>query len=451
MTGAGVRGAAPPAARPLGARAFAALMGPLGPFEAKPRLAVGVSGGADSMALALLAQGWVEARGGTLIALTVDHGLRPESAAEARLVGVWLKAHGLPHRVLRWRGAKPARGVPAAARQGRYALLGEFCRRRGILHLLLAHHLDDQAETLLLRLGRGSGVDGLAAMAPVSERPGHRVLRPFLSVGRARLEATLRRLGQDWVTDPSNADPTYARARLRSLAPVLAGEGLTAARLAATSARLTRARAALEEATAALLARHCAPHPAGFFVLDPEAFAAAPEEIALRALARVLMATSGAPYPPRLERLERLFASLRPGAPGRRRTLLGCRLALQEGKLLVCREATSARLALGPGEKALWDGRFLVSLRGDAPRLKGLEVRALDAEALPGPAAGRLPFPVRETLPALCDLEGAISVPHLNFCRRPEFARGRFDAVFRPANSLAGFGFSTFARALREG
>lgn len=430
-------------------------MGRFGPFEARPHLAVGVSGGADSMALALLADRWARARSGTIVALTVDHGLRSESGEEARTVGRWLEACGIAHRVLRWRGEKPGHGLPAAAREARYALLGDFCRRRGILHLLLAHHRDDQAETLLLRLARGSGVDGLAAMAPSAERSHYRILRPFLGIERARLEATLRTAGQDWVEDPSNADPAYARARLRALLPRLAQEGLTVPRLAATSARLAHARAALEDVVAVLLARHAAVHPAGFVLLEWAVLDAQPQEVALRLLSRALMAVSGAPYPPRLERLARLRAALEAGAPGRARTLLGCRIAPALGRLLVCREASDARTPLAPGGSALWDRRFVVRLARAAPPQPRLEVKALGASgwrwvaaARPDLAASRLPAPVRETVPALFDLEGPLAVPHFNFCRQDAgFAPSWFGAAFRPANGLAGFGFSAFAPA----
>ncbi len=149
-------------------------MATLGPFEATPALAVAVSGGPDSLALAMLAKAWSDARGGSLVALTVDHGLRPESTGEARQVGRWLKKRGIPQRILRWDGPKPGSALQAEARSARYALLTGWCRARGILHLLLGHQREDQAETVLMRLERGSGPDGLAAMprrAAVSSGP----------------------------------------------------------------------------------------------------------------------------------------------------------------------------------------------------------------------------------------------------------------------------------------
>ena len=151
----------------------------LGPFEASPHIAAGVSGGADSMALAVLLHAWAGARGGRVTALTVDHGLRPEAAREARRAGRTLRSLGIGHRSLRWEGPSPTANLQAEARRIRYGLLEDWCARHGVLQLALAHHRDDQAETLLLRLGRGSGLDGLAAMSPVSARAHIRLLRPL--------------------------------------------------------------------------------------------------------------------------------------------------------------------------------------------------------------------------------------------------------------------------------
>ncbi|MBY0430001.1 MAG: tRNA lysidine(34) synthetase TilS, partial [Rhodospirillales bacterium] len=313
---------------PLEAGEFAGLMPACEPF---PKLAVAVSGGADSMALALLAAEWTAERGGGVTALTVDHGLRPESAAEAAQVGLWLAARGISHAVLRWEGDKPASGVQEAARKARYGLLLDWCRRHGVLHCLLAHHRDDQAETLLLRLSRGSGLDGLAAMAVVSETETARLLRPLLGVPPQRLRATLRARGQDWIEDPGNRNPAFARVRLRGLLPELEPEGL-----AESAAALRQTRCHLETECAALLARHVEPSVLGFAWVAPEIFSA-PRELARRALGRLLACYGGAAYAPRRERLDRLLEELRHGLDGAR-TLGGCMVAPRRGRLLVCRE-----------------------------------------------------------------------------------------------------------------
>ena len=430
--------------------AFDTHMAALGPFEQRPHIAAGVSGGADSLALALLADAWARRRGGSFSALTVDHGLRAGSDAEAQTVAGWLGARGIRSHILTNTAGTAPRSLQAAARSTRYALLLDWCRRNHVLHLLLAHHREDQAETLLLRLGRGSGVDGLSGMAPMSERPGVRLLRPLLNVPHGRLEATLRACGQNWVEDPSNRDPAFGRVRVRNLLPSLAAEGLTAERLAATAGRLSRARAALETSTADLLARSVMLDAAGYAILDSAILRTAPEEIGLRALARLLRTIAGGDYPPRHERLERLYAALMAGPLRRGRTLAGCRVlpvAQAADKALICREpsAVADDLPLRKGGIDHWDGRYQVTTKGSA---RGLSIGALGStgwsalvRGLPKAKRASVPAPARPTLPVLRDAAGIVAVPHLGF-RRPD-AKGIATTVirYRPGHPLAGASF----------
>jgi len=441
-------------ARAVGAAEFARLMRALAPFEAKPRIAVAVSGGADSMALVLLAARWAARRGGSVMALSVDHGLRPEAKAEVRRVKRWLAARGIAQRILRWRGAKPKANLQAEARAARYRLLEDWCRKAGVLHLLVAHQCEDQAETFLLRLARGSGVEGLAAMAPLGERAGLRLLRPLLALSRARLRATLAACKQDWIEDPSNEDDKHARVRLRALLPALERVGLEPARLAATARRLGRAREALEGETARLLAAAVELSPAGYALLDPALLAAAAEEIGLRALARIIQTLGGGGYAPRLERLARLYrAIVEQGLPAPR-TLGGCRILQApgrlRGRLLVCREwrQVEAEIALRPGQSATWDGRFRLSLGQRLPHASGpLRVGALGeagsallAARTAALRANPLPAAVRPSLPALRDLDGLLAVPHLHYGRGSEEAASLYvrTLIFHPARALAG-------------
>jgi tRNA(Ile)-lysidine synthase len=391
--------APPPAAadldRPLGPADLARLLEPLGPFEAMPKLAVAVSGGPDSMALAILARAWVEARGGTLLALVVDHRLRPESTAEAGQAAAWLAALGIPAQVLAWQGPKPAAGIQAAAREARYRLLADACRAAGILHLLLAHHADDQAETVAMRAGRGSGPAGLAGMAAVRELEGLRVLRPLLAVPKARLVATLKAAGQPWLEDPSNRSPRFARTGLRQ------DEGFAAAAWREEGERQASARAERDRMLARFLAEHARPHPLGFVRIERAAWMDLPPELRLAALARALAAVRGSAYPP----------DVRPLAldtTGARLTVGGCLVEVTDGSLLVVREpgrATGQEL-LRPGETALWDGRFAVSYRtGPGPLVVGRLGEAGWA-ALPRPVRERLrtlglPRPAIAALPGL--------------------------------------------------
>jgi tRNA(Ile)-lysidine synthase len=299
-------------------------------------VALAVSGGGDSLALMHLAARHAAARGlPAPVVLSVDHGLRRGSAADAKKVARWAKALGLKAHVLAWKGKKPATGIEAAARQARYRLMGAWMTAQKIATLCVGHTQDDQAETFLLRLARGSGVDGLAAMAPAAPWPvpGFQALsvrRPLLGVSRAALRDLLLRAGQDWLEDPMNDDPAFERVRLRAAADALAQAGLTAGRIAAAAAHLARARAALETVTQAVLARAVRPlegRPAEQgLLLDPAALAAAPREVGLRTLAAVLMTVSGATYRPRFEALERLFDRIGHDALGGGATLMGCRI-----------------------------------------------------------------------------------------------------------------------------
>jgi tRNA(Ile)-lysidine synthase len=403
---------------------FDQAMSRLGPFEPAPVLAVAVSGGADSLALTLLADRWARARKGAVIGLTVDHRLRPDSAAEAETVAHILGAHGIRHESLVWHGPYPLHDLQAAARAARYRLLGFWCREHSVLHLLTAHHQDDQAETLLLRLGRGSGLAGLAGMAPIAEAGPVRLLRPLLESPAARLRRMLMDIGQDWIEDPSNRNEAFARIRLRRLAPRLEACGLTAPRLADTCKHLGRARRALEHDTDRLLAHAVELHPGGFALLDPAPLAAAPDEIRLRALAALIASIGGAPYPPRFDRLERLAAALAEGGLGRGKTLGFCQLRPWRGRILVYREQGAiAPAASVPDQDALlWDDRFLVRHRGAlAVPLQIGAVGAADSAVLraivPASMAHHLPFEAWPSLPAFRQGATLVVVPHLEWQR----------------------------------
>jgi tRNA(Ile)-lysidine synthase len=320
-----------------------------------------------------------------------------------------------------------------------------------VLHLALAHQQEDQAETLLLRLARGSGLDGLAAMAPIAERAGVRLIRPLLPIARARLRATLADVRQPWIDDPSNDDPAHARIRMRRLLPALAAEGLAAARLAATASHLGRARAAIDDAVAALLAEAAAIFPAGYGRLDAAVMAAAPAEVSLRALARCLMAIGGSDYAPRLDRLERLHGKLCAGAVGGGVTLAGCLVIPRGGALLVCREPEMAaeEIAIAPGTAVIWDGRFRIVRPpvGPAQRVRRLIVRRLGAEGWAGltardPDLRRHPIPpaVRPSLPALWGPHGIVAVPHLDVASGHRHMM--VTAAFRPRVPFAGTRFT---------
>jgi tRNA(Ile)-lysidine synthase len=425
---------------PVGAAEFADLMAQFAPFERGAALAVAVSGGPDSLSLALLAQAWAAAHDATVTALIVDHGLRPESAEEAATVAGWLSALGLPAVILRWDGPKPATGIQAAARDARYRLLRDWCRQAGVLHLLLGHQRDDQAETVLLRAGRGSGADGLAGMAAVIEHPECRLLRPLLTVPAVRLRATLQARGQAWIDDPSNRNTAFARVRIRSTL-----EGRTPCSTAAAGA----VRRAAEAATARLLARSVAIYPEGWATIDPAPWRAATPDLARRALLRVVLAVGGGAYPPRGERVEPALDALLGGQLGRGRTLGGCRLVPRGPLVLVAREAGRApAVDISEAGQFVWDDRFIlrVACAKAAATLAPLGEpgwREILATA-PEVRTKAPPHPVPASLPAVFDLEGVGNVPHLMYGRRgadPDSVRV-VSAMFRPRHALAGPGFA---------
>jgi tRNA(Ile)-lysidine synthase len=363
--------------------------------------------------------------------------LRPESAVEAATVGNWLRARGIPHGILVWDGDKPATGIQEAARAARYRLLTAWCAARGCLHLLTAHHREDQAETYLIRRRAGSFVDGLAGISAVRELPRLRVVRPLLGVPRARLAALLDAEGQEYLRDPSNRNPAFERSRLRM---DMDGEkrGVALAGLRANA----ESRVERERALADLLAHSVTLHPAGFALVDPAPILAA-GELGERVLGRVAGTIGGAHYPLRRERLARLRLSLAL-SPSGARTLGGCRFVPWRGRILVLRETARAAppRRLDPGMPALWDNRFVATLPADAGPMTLCSLGAAGVAALGRHAVSDynpLPRLVYPALAAFRDADGLAAIPHLDYCR----ASGTMPhLVFRPSAPLFGAGFT---------
>jgi tRNA(Ile)-lysidine synthase len=310
-------------------------------WKAVPALVLAVSGGPDSVALMWLAARWRRGlkQGPRLIAVTVDHGLRGEAAREARDVKRLAQSLEIEHRTLRWRGAKPKAGIPAAAREERYRLLAQAARRCGASHIVTAHTRDDQAETLLMRMLRGSGIAGLSAMARESERDGVVLARPLLDISKAQLIATLAKAKIAFADDPTNHDTSYTRPRLRELMPALAAEGGDARSLARLASRLARANEAVEVladgAERYLMLKGAAAANNGF---DALAFAALPEEVRVRLLRRAID-RRGHEGPAELGKVETLLAALDRAMaerqPHLKQTLAGAVIHLSKGRIRI--------------------------------------------------------------------------------------------------------------------
>ncbi|MCK0138302.1 tRNA lysidine(34) synthetase TilS [Aliiroseovarius sp. F47248L] len=334
------------------------------------RLGVAVSGGGDSMALLLLAHDWCAEQGAELLAATVDHGLRTEAAEEARFVQATCAALNLPHRTLNWT-EQPAGNVQDAARRARYGLLADWAKDEQLDAVLLGHTADDQAETFLMRLARGSGVDGLSAMRDDWSDRGVQWMRPLLPVTREALREVLTTRGQAWIDDPTNDDPNYDRVKMRRALQDLPQIGLTRARLTATAHRMSQARDALAW-LAHDAARRLADVKGGDVQFAMPEFTGLPDETRHRLLAHAINYVSSTAYRPRYNALRALEDEV---TAGQTRTLQGCLVSLTADRLVIGRELRAVKtLSCPPG--APWDQRWIM----DAPQLSvgsKLHVRAL--------------------------------------------------------------------------
>lgn len=295
------------------------------PFAAEDGVLIAVSGGPDSLALLILARQWRTLTGwpGQLVAATVDHGLRREAAAEARQVASICARIDVPHAALAWEGHKPVTALQATAREARYALLDAEAARCSCGAIATAHTLDDQAETVLMRIAHGSGIDGVAAMRTIAYHRQPRLIRPFLAIPKARLVATLAARGETFITDPSNRDTRFERVRWREIAPVLAQAGLSAERLALLARRAGDASDALH----AIAARFPIETVDGgrSLRLAREPWLAQPVALRRIILASAVRRLASGDSAMRLERLEALEAALahEDGKNAVRRTLCG--------------------------------------------------------------------------------------------------------------------------------
>ena len=389
-------------------------MAPCGPFARDRRVAVAVSGGGDSMALAFLLRRW-----GEPVAFVVEHGLRAESAEEAALTMGRLAGMGIESRLLPLCGLRAGPGLGERARRARYAALLGACATAGLPDLFVAHHRQDQAETVLLRREAGSAAAGLAGMAAVSWRNEARLVRPLLTTAPERLRATLVAAGLHWVEDPTNRDPATARGRLRAA-------GVPEVDAAAPG----RARAVAEAALASGLGSGVSVHPAGW--------AAVVEPLSEEGWAALIWTVSGRIHPPRREGVRGVQAAC--GG-----TLHGVRVT----RGMVGREAAAMGRAVPATTGAVWDGRFVVRRTVEGAMLGG-----------GGPGAGRLrrgrgaPSWIIETMPTLRVGMDLLMTPHLSY--RGARTCPSVQVEFRPSRPLAGapfvcVGCSTEGRGMHMG
>ncbi|WP_425083878.1 tRNA lysidine(34) synthetase TilS [Ruegeria profundi] len=343
------------------------------PDRLPERMGIAVSGGGDSVALMHLLHRIASDEGVALFAATVDHGLRAESADEARMVAKQAAALGIPHEILSWQGWDGAGNLQDQARQARYALLTEWAKRNDISAITLGHTADDQAETLLMRLARSAGVTGLSGMPSSRTHDGIDLLRPMLGITRDRLRAYLTEIGAQWVEDPSNQDTRFDRIKARQAVSDLEPLGISAETLTRVADNLTQAREALER-YAQDSAQGVATVDAGSVVLDRDCFAALPEEIRRRVLVGAVSWIAGPGYPPRQSTVDQALQAILNGGPA---AIGGCLLFSKAEKQWICREFNAVD-GLTAKITATWDARWVLS----GPDIPGAEIRALGENGL---------------------------------------------------------------------
>ena len=363
--------------------------------------AIAVSGGGDSMALLDLASRLAPGR---VRAVTLDHGLRPEAAAEATMVADFCAARGLSHQTLVWRGWDGQGNLQAEARDARYRLIGAWAREAGLAEVWLGHSRDDVAETLLIRLGRAAGLDGLSRMAQIFEREGMRWRRPLLDAGREELRAHLRAADLTWAEDPSNADPAYLRVRARQALPSLADLGISAEALSRSAAALAQSRTLIEEVMSAEWSAR-AWLEGGDILLRLEG---AGPEVSRRLIRSALSWIGGGGWPVRQSAMAALAEHLS-RAP--HHTLAGCLVTRTTEGVRIAREWRAVRDLVGDG-CAPWDGRWVLEPPAEG-KAEGLEVRALGEgiAACPDWRATGLPRRSLMAGPAVWKAEKLIAAP----------------------------------------
>ncbi|MEM6664520.1 MAG: tRNA lysidine(34) synthetase TilS [Pseudomonadota bacterium] len=328
-------------------------------LTAETRLGVAVSGGGDSMALLAIAS----MAGLDLSAATVDHGLRPEASDEAGLVADFCRSSGIPHQTLRIPPLPDFGNISAAARTARYAALTAWAAKQDLTTVLLGHTRDDQAETVLLRLARGSGVDGLSAMSAVRHSHGLTWVRPMLAIARADLRAWLIDQGISWADDPTNDDASFDRVRVRQAMDALWPLGITSDRLVGTADILATQRLVLEDAASQLSATARRDGPFGDIRLSREHLAAARRDTSLRLLKRAIIDVSGTDYPPRQRSIDKVMDDILADTPAQ--TLGGCMLWTDGDDLVICREPAATKTApIKPGQQT-WDGSKIETRTAD--------------------------------------------------------------------------------------
>jgi len=369
------------------------------------KLVLAVSGGADSTALMWLAAQWAKTCGRlqTLHVLTIDHGLRDSAANDARQVCKWASALGLGCDILAWQHDEPTSRVQEKARTGRYQLMSDWCASNGFDGVITAHHGDDQAETMLMRLARGSGVDGLSGMSERSEIFGLTVFRPLMNVTCNDLRNVLKQADHDWLEDPANSDENYERVRVRGAMSTMEQVGIDRQALNLSAKRLSRARSALEMVADEFMGKGVTVFDTGHCVIERASFESQPDEIQIRVLTRLVMWAGGAQVAVRMAKVERLLERVNSA----KHTLAGAQIAVRKNTLVIGREFGRINPQVQKNVTT-WDRRFVF----DKPRNVQPYGLFIDKDKRQRPP--ELPYFVACSLPVFCGGNRKLIVPHLD-------------------------------------
>lgn len=392
---------------------FASALITLLPQELPHKIAVAVSGGADSMCLSLLLHQWAEPLGIRVIGLTVDHLLRPESTDEAHQVHKWLATLGIEHHILSWDKEQKPRNLQESARQARYGLLDDWCQENDVRYLALAHNQDDQIETLLQRFAHHSGPLGLAGIPNLRELKKITLIRPLLAVSKKDIKTYLQQRHQNWIDDPSNQNVNFMRVKIRQ--SKIAQDTQIKKRLLELRSQLARQRMALETEAKKFCDINLQIYPEGFAYLQRNQFSQIPKELQILVLSSVLQLISGKEYPLGADQLHSLQVKLE---RGKKINSHGCILWPQKKTILICREADNIKESafLKPGETILWDQRYKVITPQNLK--KGSYIAKIGAhwkDLHENEKIMQLPEPVRPTIPGIWRKERLISIPDLSY------------------------------------
>lgn len=391
------------------------------------KIAIAVSGGIDSLALVFLVKEWIKSKSPNieLVALTVDHKLRPTSTEEAEYVHDLMNKNDIEHHILTWDSLKNQSNIEFHARNARYELMTSFCKQEGIENLLIAHHLQDQAETFMIRLFRGSGIDGLSAIQNESEVNGIKLIRPLLNIKKQDLTEYLVQNKIEWVEDESNEDEKYLRNKIRKFLDSLDEKDLIVNRISNTVNEISKARKIIENDLLNRASEMVEISDLSFVKLNLKKFQKLDKDLGLRLLAWIFMDVSGNEYKPRLEKLKRFYNKIvQERGINKKQTFYGCCFYLHEtGRLIFYREVSKVRSGLKNigNNEYLWDGRFIVKNIDDSFEINNITPQALNGLIRSKKINERIvkrfdiPKEIFYTIPVVRVLEKIVQIPHIKY------------------------------------